>query len=1744
MATIDHRIETQFVDRDPNPLLDPERSFSLDQRNVDGEGSRLVDVVLTGGAPWGFTLRGGREHHEPLLITKWLVEEGSKAAGVRLQAGDELVNINDVPLSGYRQEAICLVKGSHKTLTLVVKRRNEPVSRPHSWHSTKFNESQSETCKTQSTPSPVWQPRYDASTSSTDLSAGWDQTNLRRVSDQFSSLGSMDSLEHAPHPYPPGRLSPGKSNNNSVEHLGGGKRDSAYSSFSTSSGTPDYTLTNSNTTSTENMLYKVSQWDSSGRHSNGRHSVGGEGGRQDERPGYLQLPSGTGGGSEEQAGSRHSSSSRTNFGPVWHVPDKRKTSAPSPPPPPPPTRSDSFAIAKVHEKGLVIAYPEGPGAHAQLKSQGKGLDYQGSERGSEARRSFNLSNKNDVASPYISGEGYSQPQLNPSKAFSSTDVRVGLPPYSHAPYHQRQYSDESTFHAQARAVAAPRAQNISGYYCSMQELPTNNHSHFYSQGNQARTPSTSLSTNAIDQNVGDSGGHTRYYCVTTRQPPQTVSQASITKVEDWKARSSSSPEVPQVGGERNSFSAQGVNKTKYLPPQVLPYIPNNRDSNGQNSQGENLYSSSNPTNAPEVSKAALSVEQRASQRRNSGPASEPHYMSYPPSKQTEQRRTSGPPPAKEPTQELWQGQAKICPQKTPMLHSLAKESPEQDDVVGAAGSGVEGGKEVVEYVNGKQVRRSDRYATTLRNEIQMKRAQLQKSRSAAALSSTEEAEEMLDNSPTSGDGTFTISYKDHLKEAQARVLKATSFRRRDLEPILLEHPEPQLPGGPTTGAINRKDGGSLPSVSEVPQTKPASAGGQVSRIGGRKRIPVDKKVRSFSEPDKINEVGVDEDHCPPDNAASLVDRRKFFEATGKPAFPKPLPKQPQQHASDDRRVTRPGGMPQAGQTEDVTERKRSGTPVEGSYREGQDGLSSAQGPESQRLGTFAEYEATWNIQRKPPESKPSGRYHSADNILDPAVEERSKPACVHERSRSSPSADFYGQNIPARGRKSAEYTQPESKLTELQRSGLRLSDRGHSECRVKEKPVEPNHFPDLPPPPPPPPSLPPPPPPPPVSLENPEPPEWDAPLPPPPSPPPPVLHPDPADPAAPPHLHLPPLPDPHWTRHHLLPRPDRYQPTPLDTAPPPPPPPPVSDCQNFLPPPAIWGGALHRHSPNTHTDTDPALCPRRDLEVPKKKKSVEEEEGKGEEKGEELEPQPKPESEPQTEPALPPPSQPSPDAPPLAKPTMEGQHSPPPPSPSSPSPHFSPQRLTDKPPVSLQDEAPGRMQRLSENSSAVRKVPIKIVHTESDTEKESRQYLHPRSGSSSGAAGGGGTESPQGPLGPGATHLISLASPEQSYSVFCAYSRQQRDQGPEPKTSDAGAPSGASEPKRETHRGPQGEHRPPEDPRHGPHPSSNGVSLVGARSRSVEDEKREELARDIIDKDKSLADILDQSKMRTTMDLMEGLFPQGEQLLEGAHQRRKSAAPKQASPRSSEDRKEEENTMAAAVALATSSTYYSTSAPMAELLIKMKDMQQESEEQDSEEELDHDLANKKHELIDSLSRKLQVLREARESLQEDVEDNNALGQEVEATVQQVCKPNELDKFRMFVGDLDKVVSLLLSLSGRLARVENALNSLEEDAPPEERRILTDKRKLLIRQHEDAKELKENLDRREHLVYDILASYLDEESLADYVHFVKMKSALIIEQRKLEDKIKLGDEQLKCLTDSLPLDQRLPLRGDI
>lgn len=191
-----------------------------------------------------------------------------------------------------------------------------------------------------------------------------------------------------------------------------------------------------------------------------------------------------------------------------------------------------------------------------------------------------------------------------------------------------------------------------------------------------------------------------------------------------------------------------------------------------------------------------------------------------------------------------------------------------------------------------------------------------------------------------------------------------------------------------------------------------------------------------------------------------------------------------------------------------------------------------------------------------------------------------------------------------------------------------------------------------------------------------------------------------------------------------------------------------------------------------------------------------------------------------------------------------------------------------------------RMDRVKDENTSVKKVPIKIVHSESDTEKESRQYLNLP------------IETPVSSQEPGVTHLQSLGNPDQSYSLFCTYTRQ-KDQVPDLREADMGplkdqGPQTNMNPVSYGLRGPQMAPSPDQ--------SSNGVSSHPLQTE--DDEKRKELAKDIMDKDKSLVDILDQSKMKTTMDLMEGIFPQGEQLLEEAQHRRK-AAPKQLSHRNS-----------------------------------------------------------------------------------------------------------------------------------------------------------------------------------------------------------------------------------------------------
>ncbi|XP_021266459.1 protein Shroom1 isoform X2 [Numida meleagris] len=299
-----------------------------------------------------------------------------------------------------------------------------------------------------------------------------------------------------------------------------------------------------------------------------------------------------------------------------------------------------------------------------------------------------------------------------------------------------------------------------------------------------------------------------------------------------------------------------------------------------------------------------------------------------------------------------------------------------------------------------------------------------------------------------------------------------------------------------------------------------------------------------------------------------------------------------------------------------------------------------------------------------------------------------------------------------------------------------------------------------------------------------------------------------------------------------------------------------------------------------------------------------------------------------------------------------------------------------------------------------------------------------------------------------------------------------------------------------------------------------GKDLPQRRLWSPEDRRYEELVMDLVAKDSSLVDVLMPYPVRkTALDLMEGLFPVNISMLE-MHRRKADVRRARENEKSSGDVTEE--------------------CPESELTAM-----QRSEDPTGQgnctlggngsdvKDLD-DITCKKLELISSLRAKVRALGEDRELVLAEAKECAERGEELEAAVRAACKPNEAERYATFIGDLEKVVSLLLCLSSRLARVQNAMRKVDGNTDAEEKQSLNERHKLLSRQREDAKDLKENLDRRERVVSGILAKYLSDQQLQAYRHFVQLKTSLLIEQKDLEEQIKFFEEQVENLEKSIPL----------
>lgn len=85
-----------------------------------------------------------------------------------------------------------------------------------------------------------------------------------------------------------------------------------------------------------------------------------------------------------------------------------------------------------------------------------------------------------------------------------------------------------------------------------------------------------------------------------------------------------------------------------------------------------------------------------------------------------------------------------------------------------------------------------------------------------------------------------------------------------------------------------------------------------------------------------------------------------------------------------------------------------------------------------------------------------------------------------------------------------------------------------------------------------------------------------------------------------------------------------------------------------------------------------------------------------------------------------------------------------------------------------------------------------------------------------------------------------------------------------------------------------------------------------------------------------------------------------------------------------------------------------------------------------------------------IEERLRSLEETRGALQTEIQENQARGEALEVLVRERCVPVELERYSLFIGDLERVVSLLLCLSARLARVQNALSTVDQHTDAEEK----------------------------------------------------------------------------------------------
>ncbi|OQV12631.1 putative Protein Shroom3 [Hypsibius exemplaris] len=175
-----------------------------------------------------------------------------------------------------------------------------------------------------------------------------------------------------------------------------------------------------------------------------------------------------------------------------------------------------------------------------------------------------------------------------------------------------------------------------------------------------------------------------------------------------------------------------------------------------------------------------------------------------------------------------------------------------------------------------------------------------------------------------------------------------------------------------------------------------------------------------------------------------------------------------------------------------------------------------------------------------------------------------------------------------------------------------------------------------------------------------------------------------------------------------------------------------------------------------------------------------------------------------------------------------------------------------------------------------------------------------------------------------------------------------------------------------------------------------------------------------------------------------------------------------------------------------------------------------------------DLLHAKDNLTASLSERIDLLKEEQHNLQQDMMLNDEQAADIMDELARVASSQDVARFKQHLKELEEMTSLTISLTCRLGKVARSIANLRVPSDELEATTLQDKKRKLESQYEDALYLQKGVERRRQGMRSFLKQCLSVKQFEEYEDFFTTRESLLRDARNMDDKIRMGEEQLRCL----------------